>query len=253
MRCLVTGDLHFNLRQFDWIGTVADRYDAVILTGDLLDMTGHQSRHQQLRQVGDYLRQWRGQTHLLVVSGNHDAVDADHRADWLEVATAAGCFVDGDTVVFDAASFTLCPWRDDPLTEAELAQLLRTAPVPSDRPWIWVHHEPPAGAAVSWSGRTARGSAALAQLVRRQYPQFVLSGHIHDAPFVEGGTWIDRMGATQLVNHGRQPGDVPAHVVLDFAQDEVHWIAVGARDTRPLAANRRPSLPEARGPVPAFG
>jgi Icc-related predicted phosphoesterase len=234
MQCLVVGDLHFHSRQFAWISKQAKNYDALVLTGDLLDLTGHRPIYAQLQETAAYLRQWRRETHVLVASGNHDAVDGAHRAAWLGAAGEAGCFVDGDTVVFEAATFTLCPWRDDALAEPALAQLTRSAPAPSDRPWIWVHHEPPAGAAVSWSGRTHRGSPALAQLIRRRGPHMVLSGHIHDAPFVEGGAWIDRMEGTWLVNQGRQLGDVPAHVVLDFTRDEARWHAVGARDTRPL-------------------
>ncbi|MFW5834626.1 MAG: metallophosphoesterase family protein [Pseudomonadota bacterium] len=234
MQCLIVGDLHFHSRQFEWISANAKNYDALVLTGDLLDLTGHRPLYQQMQEVAALLQRWRNDTHVLVASGNHDAVDSEHRAGWLSAAANAGCFVDGDTVVFEAATFTLCPWRDDPLAEPALAQLLRTAPAPSDRPWVWVHHEPPAGAAVSWSGRIARGSAMLAQLVRRHGPHLVVSGHIHDAPFVEGGAWIDRMDGTLLINQGRQLGDVPAHVVLDFAHDEARWHAVGARDARPL-------------------
>ena len=249
MRCLVVGDLHFNLRQFDWITERLVDFDALVLTGDLLDLSGHQPHSRQLQTLLPLLQRWRARTHVLVASGNHDAVDRPHREDWLAIAGAAGCFVDGATVVFDRASFTLCPWRDDPQAEGALARLLAHAPVPDDRPWIWVHHEPPAGAAVSWAGRIARGNAGLARMVRRLRPHLVLSGHIHDAPFVEGGAWLDRMGPTWLVNPGRQPGDAPAHAVLDLAREEVTWAAAGGSDRRRLDLARPLPRPAAAAAV----
>lgn len=233
MRCLVVADLHFNLRQFAWIERHAAQYSAIVFAGDLLDLSGHRPLAEQLRQLRAILARLRSSSHVLVASGNHD-VRVPGDAVWHELLVETGCFVDGDTVIFDQAAITLCPWGEAPVAEAALSQLLGAAAAPIDRPWIWVHHEPPAGARVSRDARQTGGNGALAQLVRRLRPDLVLSGHIHDAPFVRGGAWIDRMADTWLINPGRQPGEVPAHVVLDLDLDEARWSALGVLDERRL-------------------
>ena len=45
----------------------------------------------------------------------------------------------------------------------------------------------------------------------------MLTGHVHQAPLAEGGSWIARSGATWIVNPGRQIGTVPCHSVIDLA------------------------------------
>ena len=252
MRFLVVADLHFNLRQFAWIERQAPRFGAIVFAGDLLDMSGHHSYPDQLHELGALLARLRAQTHVLVASGNHDLGDAAGER-WREVVAASGCFVDGDTVVFDQAAITLCPWQEEPTAESVLARLLAAAPAPVDRPWIWVHHEPPAGAAVSRNGRRAGGNGGLAQLVRRLQPALVLSGHVHEAPFVAGGGWIDRMAATWLVNPGRQPGEVPAHVVLDLDGDRACWSALGVREDRHLGLRGRPTTAPLRAGARMLG
>ena len=77
--------------------------------------------------------------------------------------------------------------------------------------------------------RATRGSAELerqaplrrrrscAELIERHAPDAVLCGHIHEAPFKPDGSWIERRGRTWLFNAGRQIGDVPARIEIDFA------------------------------------
>ena len=44
----------------------------------------------------------------------------------------------------------------------------------------------------------------------------MLTGHVHQAPFVPGGGWVDRIGTTWVFNAGQQPGPVPARVEIDL-------------------------------------
>ena len=39
MRILVVSDLHYTLKQLDWVTAVAPDYDLVVIAGDLLDMS----------------------------------------------------------------------------------------------------------------------------------------------------------------------------------------------------------------------
>ena len=55
MKALIVADLHYNLRQFDWLLQAAADYDLVILAGDLLDLAGHADLDTQIVVVTKYL------------------------------------------------------------------------------------------------------------------------------------------------------------------------------------------------------
>jgi hypothetical protein len=46
---------------------------------------------------------------------------------------------------------------------------------------------------------------------------------VHQSPFAEGGGWADRIGTTLVVNSGREPGPVPAHIVIDTDARLARW------------------------------
>ena len=72
MRMLFVADLHYSLRQFDWLAANASRYDLVIIGGDLLDLGSALDFDVQIIVVEKYLRRIRRYAPLLVSSGNHD-------------------------------------------------------------------------------------------------------------------------------------------------------------------------------------
>jgi len=39
MKCLLTSDLHYTLKQFDWVISVAQNFDVVVIAGDHLDIS----------------------------------------------------------------------------------------------------------------------------------------------------------------------------------------------------------------------
>ena len=39
MKCLLTSDLHYALKQFDWVSNVAKNFDVVVIAGDHLDIS----------------------------------------------------------------------------------------------------------------------------------------------------------------------------------------------------------------------
>ena len=47
MKALIAADLHYNLRQYDWLLQAAAGYDLVIVAGDLLDLAGHAASRER--------------------------------------------------------------------------------------------------------------------------------------------------------------------------------------------------------------
>jgi Icc-related predicted phosphoesterase len=187
MRLLFVADLHYSLRQFDWLLTVSGGFDAVLIGGDLLDLSSSLDLETQILVVEKYLLRLSRQTPVLVSSGNHDGDgrNAAHESicQWLREAREGPLHVDGDGVRIGRTLITICPWWDGPETQAEVEKLLvRDAALEKDQ-WLWIHHAPPAGSPISWNGSKALGDEVLARWIRQYAPDFVLSGHIHNAPF----------------------------------------------------------------------
>src|SRR5262249_10512125 len=100
MRLLFVADLHYSLKQFDWLHAQAGNYDVVAIGGDLLDLSSPLDPDVQIAIVEKYLGLLRQKTRLVVCSGNHDGDtrnEADESiAEWLRTAHADQLYVDGD-------------------------------------------------------------------------------------------------------------------------------------------------------------
>ncbi len=250
MRILAVSDLHFGLAQFDWVVEQADRYDLVIIAGDLLDIAGHLDLDSQITVVAKYLRTISGRTRLLVCSGNHDG-DAknemqEYIARWLQRVRAAGLVVDGGSTELDGVTFSVCPWWDGPASHEAMKVFLRAERVPAPNNWLWVHHAPPDGVGVSWTGKVHAGDASLVELINELGPDFVFSGHIHNSPFRAGGGWASRIGGTWVFNAGRQMGSPPAYIELDLGERTARWVSqAGTEDIQLDAAEPAVAAPSA--------
>ena len=55
MRILVVSDLHYTLRQLDWVVSIAGEYDLVVLAGDHLDIASIVTPEAQIAVVLEYL------------------------------------------------------------------------------------------------------------------------------------------------------------------------------------------------------
>src|SRR5690348_4151888 len=80
MRLLFVSDLHYSLKQFDWLKEHARGFDAVVIGGDLLDLASSLDADVQITIVEKYLRLMHETTPLAISSGNHDG-DSRNAAD----------------------------------------------------------------------------------------------------------------------------------------------------------------------------
>ncbi len=249
MRMLFVADLHYELKQFDWLMAHAADFDAVIIGGDLLELGSTLDPDVQIVVVEKYLGRLCREARLLVSSGNHDG-DARSAANesicnWLRELKTGRLFVDGDSVELGDVLITICPWWDGPVSRAEVERLLaRDAAKPKKR-WVWIHHSPPDKSPVSWAGRRFGGDEFLVEWIQQYQPDLVLSGHIHNAPFNPKGSWNDRIGKTWVFNPGRQIGPCPSYLIFDLDQMTVEWASLSDNASRQLDVPPETKISEA--------
>jgi Icc-related predicted phosphoesterase len=247
MKILAVSDLHFGLAQFDWVAQQAERYDLVIIAGDLLDLGGHLDLDSQITIVVKYLRTISAKTRLLVCSGNHDGDEKnefqEYIARWLQRVRTTGLTVDGSGVDLNGVRLSVCPWWDGPASREQMQAFLRREKPEPTRPWLWVHHAPPDGVGVSWTGHKHAGDAFLVNTIQELGPDYVFSGHIHNSPFRTGGAWASRVGRAWTFNAGQQLGVPPAFIELDLARRTARWVSQAGDEEIPLdaPANRQSS------------
>jgi Icc-related predicted phosphoesterase len=235
---LFVADLHYVLKQFDWLVATAGRYDVVAIGGDLLDLGSDLELDVQIVVVEKYLARLAERTRLLVSSGNHDG---DHRlasnesaCHWIQDARGNKVFVDGDSLVIGDTVITICPWWDGDETRAEVERILARDAELGKSKWIWIHHSPPDQSPLSWAGRRFGGDEFLGGWITRYQPDIVLCGHIHNAPFTRGGSWFDRFGKTWAFNPGRQDGPCPSYLQLDLERMTIEWLSLDGLEKQRL-------------------
>jgi Icc-related predicted phosphoesterase len=254
MRCLVVADLHYSLPQFDWLLSAAPHFDVVIFAGDALDINSPVDFHAQILVVRKYLARLAGLTRVILCSGNHDLDDrspeGEKIARWVGEARQLGIACDGDDFTIGDTLFTICPWWDGPLVKQRIDEQLRKAASKRPQRWIWAHHAPPANSPTSWGGKRYFGDVELAQWIAQYQPAMVISGHVHQAPFIPDGSWFDRLGTTWVFNAGLQFGRPPVYVVLDIDAGKAFWLSAGDAEYIDLDAPlQRPAPPVAQAPA----
>ena len=267
MRCLVVGDLHYSLPQFDWLLSAAPQFDVVIFAGDALDIGSSVDFRAQIVVVKKYLALLSGLTRVILCSGNHDLdernPEGEKIARWIGDVRELGIACDGDSLTIGDTFFTVCPWWDGPLVKQRIDDQLREAAAGRLKRWIWVHHAPPANSPTSWGGKRFFGDQELVQWIRSYQPSMVISGHVHQSPFIADGSWFDQLGSTWVFNAGLQPGRPPVHIVLDIDNGTAFWLPLGYEQyidlnaplQRPAAAITNPpewltSLGRIADPIP---
>ena len=229
MKCLILADLHYSLPQFDWVVNVADRFDLVILAGDHLDLSSLVEGRAQIVVICKYIELLRAKTQVAICSGNHDLDSRDQAgekvAKWVSDFGLVGVPTDGQSFIFEDTLFTICPWWDGPLMRDRIASQLAAAAEKRTGRWFWVHHAPSDKSPTSWTGSRYLGDAQLLEWLNQYKPDMVFSGHVHQAPFVRDGSWVDRIGATWVFNAGQQFGAPPAHIIFDTKEGAAVWLS----------------------------
>ncbi len=239
MKILVVSDLHYRLKQFDWLTDQASNFDAMIIAGDMLDISSYLDLSVQIVVMKKCLKAISEKTLLMVCSGNHDGNeknDADeYVAPWLQEVRDEHAHVDGDNIFFGDTLFTIFPWWDGDVTKQEVSEQFEQASKLQFDKWIWIYHAPPDNSLTSWVGKRFIGDSELNKWIEKYQPDLVLSGHIHESPFKKDGSWADQIGRTWVLNAGSHIGDVPAHIILDLEAMNAEWYSLAGSDSRQLA------------------
>lgn len=242
MRFLLVADLHYSLPQFDWVAGIAADFDVVVMAGDHLDIAAVADSRAQIVVVRKYFERLRDSTRPVICSGNHDLDSHDEAgekiANWLKAQNNPGVMSDGESATFGDTLLTVCPWWDGPLTQAHIAEQLAEAAAKRKGHWIWIHHAPPDNSPTSWGGNRYFGDVELRRWIEQYGPDIVLSGHVHQSPFVQDGSWVDRIGSTWVFNAGHHAGAPPAHVIIDTTVRQAAWFSAAGKQNihldRPL-------------------
>lgn len=227
MRILAVADLHYSLQQFDWVAENMGGCDLLVLAGDLLDLGSQVDLDIQEEVVRRYLRKFSRHITVVASSGNHDIGEPTRNGErvalWLERLKSPSIFADYSSFEKDGTLFSICPWWDGPITMERTASLLAEDAAKDKKAWIWLHHFPPQGTGVAWTGKTDGGDPQIREWIGKYQPDFVFSGHIHHAPFYSQGDWNSKLGKTWIFNAGRQPGRIPTRIVLDLTRGQAEW------------------------------
>lgn len=229
MRILYSADLHYALRQFDWLGRQVRDFDLAVLAGDLLDISSAVDLEVQEVVVQKYLRRFSQDRTILVSSGNHDihqlSSEGERTAAWMEEVEGPSLRSDYGWYEHDGTLFTICSWWDGPATRSRVERLLEEGATRPKKRWVWLHHNPPAGTPVAWTGKKDGGDPVVLEWIRRYSPDMVFSGHIHNAPYFADGGWHARLGSSWVFNPGMQPGEEPARIIVDLEAGRADWFS----------------------------
>lgn len=219
MQVLLTADIHMNVPQLRWLESQASSVDAVVIAGDVLQLAHGIEKQEQLTQIVPILKRISLERPLLISSGNHDGDShspaGEEQAEWVhqladelkpETDFAGGKY-----------RFTSCPWWNGPETRNQMLHTLEKQKPDSSTQWIWLHHAPPRGSKTAWTLKGDVGDPYLLKLIGKFRPAYILSGHVHNAPFYADGSWCEKIASTWVFNPGKQLGEVPAHIRLDLA------------------------------------
>ena len=132
MQILMVSDLHYTLKQLDWVAAIAGEYDLLVVAGDLLDIASFVEPDAQIAVVLEYLARMAAKTTVIACSGNHDLNASneygERAARWLDSARASEVFVDGARLETDA-SWSRCA-RGGTARAREIRWIVNSPPTP---------------------------------------------------------------------------------------------------------------------------
>lgn len=250
MRMLLTADLHSRRDWFDWL--LLQQADLTIVAGDLLDGFHADGLLPQMLEMRRWSARFPG--HLAVCSGNHDhnnmalrnpragrlaGILGDDRPEVLSLLSTEHWMdcLGNDRIVTDRRTnvvltpggrlvVTAIPYDfDGGENHADLWEEAARRQRQEQTPWLVLHHEPPAELKVG--GRM--GNRQLYRMIQEFQPDFVVSGHLHNQPYV--GSFADQLDGTWCFNPGHPEQDqavksaTPNHIILDLMARTATWYA----------------------------
>lgn len=210
MHLLHVTDLHFHRPWFQWVARCANDFDAIVISGDVLDLYHPTPQDAQIEWVSG----WAGtvEVPLVICSGNHD-LDQPGRCAWLPKLSAA-C----SQVVTDRQILRRDCWTVEAVPFGKL-------PRRGGENHVVVTHRAPAGASTARlrHGNVDCGDPQLSRHLASatEAPWLILSGDVH-----EPRRWWARAQSLWSFNPGgfpeAHPG-VPNHLALDLQRGTAHW------------------------------
>lgn len=225
MRILHVADFHSQWHWYDWLGLQAQRFDLVVIAGDLVDMLDDRSLQSPTDRVTAWVRSFSGR--LAVCSGNHDVfleqIDggAYQMPQWIQRLRSERVMVDGDSVVVDSLRIEVVAWN--------------AVPPLVDRTEILIAHSPPVGADTELpeDDPVGMGDYELSQRIQTHphAPCVILGGHNH-SPRRWYGPIKGPAGRTwSLVPGCRMKQPTPMHIIVDTDKRRATWVQESIEET----------------------
>jgi len=226
MKILITADLHYREEWFRWLSTRAGDYDLICIAGDLLDMFFREPRIVQGREVRRWIRELAKVTRVAICSGNHDdagrqiCVDRAPVYEWLvALGKEPNIITDGVTEIVNDLIVTTVPYhcsKGQKSVWLDRGNILRRQ---RGTRWLVLHHAPPMG----FPGSIGEEHEAE-ELLLRYRPEWFISGHSHQFPYLAGRGWTHVIKGVHLLVPGQLlAAPFPNHIVLDTNSGQARW------------------------------
>ena len=212
MQILLVSDLHYTLKQLDWVASVAADYDLVVVAGDHLDIASIVEPDAQIAVVLEYLARMADEDHRRRVLGQPRPQRAQRARRARRVVARRGARVRRvrrrDARRHRRRARHGVPVVGRPAHAASVVdrQLAADAALVGDRRWIWVYHAPPDDVADELDRQAALRRRG-ARRVDRAAPArpSCCAGTCTSRRSRPTAAWIDRIGSTLVVQ--RRPPD----------------------------------------------
>jgi predicted phosphodiesterase len=226
MKILITADLHYREHWFRWLIARACDCDLICIAGDLLDMFRSEPRIVQAREVSRWICELAKVTRVAICSGNHDDAGRQITADrapvyeWLfALGKEANIITDGATRVVNDLIVTTAPYhcsREQKSIWLDRGNILRRQ---RGSPWLVLHHVPP----MAYPGSTGEERVA-AQLLQTYRPEYFVSGHSHQFPYLDGNSWAQTINGVQVLVPGQLvDAAFPNYIILNTESGDLSW------------------------------
>lgn len=208
MKILHLTALHFHQRWFEWAAREANRFDAVAVSGDLLNRNSGIRVDEQIAWVRHWALAF--PVPLILASGVSD-IDESGRARWLESLARSQLTVDRGRTRLGRWSVEAVPWNRLPANGGEFH--------------IAVAHVGPSGVTPTtlFPENATGGDPRFSRHLRRtpHPPGIILCGSVLCAL-----GWLGRYQGTWVLNPGKGSphAETPNHIVLELDQAMACWM-----------------------------